>query len=141
MARRQSVSKLSGDELKARTDLSAKLKSLPPEQLVRYFKTHSDEVQRAFKSWDPLGDDFPSDRFSAFCRPRAQVSKVVDELQPIPGWGEQDEWGNDLAKLRYNLTLTDDQKLEQHQRAARFVLECILAADRAGVRRPSESAE
>ncbi|MEZ0327488.1 MAG: hypothetical protein ACAH95_16440 [Fimbriimonas sp.] len=54
-------------------------------------------------------------------------------------WGEQDANGVDLGKLRYNLTLTDDQKLEQHQLAARFVLECMNAAERAGVQRSAES--
>ncbi len=55
-----------------------------------------------------------------------------------PDWGEQDAEGVDLAKLRYNQTLTDDQKLEQHQRAARFVLECMNAAERARVHRPTQ---
>lgn len=44
-------------------------------------------------------------------------------------WGEQDEQGVDLARLRYNLSLTDDQRLAQQQKAARFVLECMRAAD------------
>jgi hypothetical protein len=55
-------------------------------------------------------------------------------------WGEQDEQGVNIAQLRYNLTLSDEEKLEQHQKAARFVLECIHAADRAGVSRPPEGA-
>ncbi|MBI1756627.1 MAG: hypothetical protein HYR64_05920 [Fimbriimonas ginsengisoli] len=53
-------------------------------------------------------------------------------------WGDQDEQGVDLGRLRFNLRLTDEQKLQQHQRAARFVLECMIAADRAGIRRPAE---
>ncbi len=48
-------------------------------------------------------------------------------------WGEQDSAGIDLARLRYNLTLTDEERLAQHQRAARFVLECMRATERAGI--------
>ena len=65
--------------------------------------------------------------------PRVPDEKTASE------WGEQDAEGVDIAKLRYNLTLTDDQRLEQHQKAARFVLECMHAAERAGIRRPPES--
>ena len=56
-------------------------------------------------------------------------------------WGEQDEYGVDIAQLRYNLSLTDAEKLAQHQRAARFVLECMRAAERAGVPRLTDRPE
>ncbi len=59
----------------------------------------------------------------------------MDETPLIGEWGEQDDQGVDIARLRYNLTLTDEQKIEQHRRAAEFVIECMRAADRAGVRR------
>jgi hypothetical protein len=54
-------------------------------------------------------------------------------------WGEQDEYGSNLAQLLYNLTLSDEEKIARHQRAAHFVLECMLAADRSGIRRSTES--
>ena len=64
---------------------------------------------------------------------------VVDPRERHQKWGEQDEYGNDIGLLRYNLSLTDEQKLAQLQRAIRFMKECMLAADRAGVHRPTES--
>jgi len=53
-------------------------------------------------------------------------------------WGEQDENGVDLAQLRYNLTLSDAEKIEQHDRALRFTLKCMEAAERARVSRSAE---
>lgn len=53
-------------------------------------------------------------------------------------WGEQSEEGVDIAKLRYNLSLSDEEKLAQHSRALRFVLECMNAAERAGLPRAPE---
>ena len=50
-------------------------------------------------------------------------------------WGEQNDQGVDLTQLRYNLSLTDEEKIEQHDRALRFTLECMEAAKRARVSR------
>jgi len=63
----------------------------------------------------------------------------MKDAQPKTEWGEQDENGVDVARLRYNLTLTNEQRVEQHQKAARFVLECMSAAERSRVSRPTES--
>lgn len=54
-------------------------------------------------------------------------------------WGEQDEYGNDIAMMRYNLTLTPDQRYEQHQKALRFALLCMEAAENARISRSPES--
>ena len=43
-------------------------------------------------------------------------------------WGDQDENGVDLAQLRYNLTLTVDERIEQHDRALRFAILCRKSA-------------
>lgn len=55
-------------------------------------------------------------------------------IQPS-SWGEQDENGIDLARLRWNLCLTPDERLERHSRALDFVLECRRAADEARLSR------
>ena len=62
---------------------------------------------------------------------------LVRNIDPNVEWGEQNEEGVDLAILRFNLSLTDEQKIEQHQKAARFALECMSAAERTGVSRPT----
>ena len=43
-------------------------------------------------------------------------------------WGEQDEYGNDLCWLKYNLTLTPEERIAQHQQALEFVKLCQEAA-------------
>ncbi len=48
-------------------------------------------------------------------------------------WGEQSEDGVDIAQLRYNLSLTDQERIEQHDRALRLFLQCREAAERAGI--------
>lgn len=53
-------------------------------------------------------------------------------------WGEQDAQGVDLSRLRFNLKLSDEEKLRQHLRAKEFILECMRAATRAGVPRSPE---
>ena len=68
--------------------------------------------------------------------PRGVESVAMSEEAHV--WGEQDEQGVSLTRLRYNLTLTDDERLERHQRAARFVLECMRAAESAGIPRLPE---
>jgi hypothetical protein len=37
-------------------------------------------------------------------------------------YGEQDEAGNDLARLRYNLSLTPTERYRNHQRALESML-------------------
>ena len=63
------------------------------------------------------------------------------EDKPVSEWGEQDEWGNDLEHLRYNLKLTVEERIAQHNRAARFALECMRATERAGLPRITESSQ
>ncbi len=50
-------------------------------------------------------------------------------------YGEQDEFGNDLEWLRYNLTLTPTQRYEKHQRALESVLILREAGKQARYRR------
>lgn len=57
---------------------------------------------------------------------------MIEEKQD---WGDQSDQGVDLAQLRYNLGLTDEEKIEQHDRALRFTLECMEAAKRARISR------
>ena len=53
-------------------------------------------------------------------------------------WGEQDLNGTDVAWLRFNLTLSDDEKLDQHQRALEFAVLCQESAENAWLSRPSK---
>ncbi len=46
-------------------------------------------------------------------------------------WGEQDVNGVDLGLLRYNLTLTIDQRLEQHESGLRLMIDLQKAAENA----------
>ena len=55
-------------------------------------------------------------------------------------YGEQDEFGNDLEWLRYNLTLTPAQRYEKHQRALESVLILRDAAKQARYRRTRQGA-
>ena len=65
----------------------------------------------------------------------------MPEKEQDESWGDQDEQGVDLARLRYNLGLSDEEKLRQHAIAARFVLECKIAAERAGLPRDTQISE
>ncbi len=50
-------------------------------------------------------------------------------------YGEQDEFGNDLERLRYNLSLTPKERLEQHNRALISVLRIREAVRRSDYRK------
>ncbi|MBN9504283.1 MAG: hypothetical protein J0H02_21075 [Armatimonadetes bacterium] len=54
---------------------------------------------------------------------------------------EQDEFGNDLERLRYNLTLTPKQRIEQHNNALRSVLRIREARERARNRETGSGSE
>ena len=49
-------------------------------------------------------------------------------------YGEQDENGIDIARLRRNLTLTPTERIRQHERAVEFMLKCMRAAEDARLR-------
>jgi len=70
-------------------------------------------------------------------------SGISMEIPPEPTHEERfNEDGIDRVKLRYNLSLTVDQRVEQHYRACQSLLELISAAQSAGYsqagRRPRE---
>lgn len=52
-------------------------------------------------------------------------------------YGEQDEFGNDLEWLRYNLTLTPTQRYEKHQRRLLSVMRLREAVRSARTRKAS----
>ena len=43
-------------------------------------------------------------------------------------WGEQNAHGVDVAQLRYNLSLTNEEKVVQHDRALQFMIQCRKVA-------------
>lgn len=49
----------------------------------------------------------------------------------------QDEFGNDLERLRYNLSLTPKERLLQHNQALQSVLRIREAVRRSGYRKVS----
>ena len=51
------------------------------------------------------------------------------------GYGDQDENGVDLSLLREDLKLTPEERLKEHERALRRVMEVQRAATAAGIRR------
>jgi hypothetical protein len=51
----------------------------------------------------------------------AQKIDWLDGYDPVAS-GEQSKYGIDLEGLRYNLTLTPEQRFEQHQAALKFSL-------------------
>jgi HTH-type transcriptional regulator / antitoxin HipB len=66
-----------------------------------------------------------------------QASPVNEEFPTSEKseWGEQDRNGTDVAWLRFNLTLCDDEKLAQHQRALEFAILCQESAENARLSR------
>lgn len=52
-----------------------------------------------------------------------------------------DENGVDLNRLRYNLSLTPEERLARNRQAARKILECRRAAAAAGFRKPDSRSE
>jgi hypothetical protein len=65
--------------------------------------------------------------------------RVVDDKVREEFAKYQDSNGVDLARLRRNLRLTPDERLEQHYRAALSVLECMRAAEAARSDKPGQS--
>ncbi len=51
------------------------------------------------------------------------------------GYGDQDENGVDLSLIRENLKRTHEERVNEHKRALRRVLEVQRAATAAGIRR------
>lgn len=56
------------------------------------------------------------------------------------GFGDQDENGIDLSRLRANLSLTPLERLRRHQQALRLVMEVRRAGIAAGISRHSQNA-
>ncbi len=56
-------------------------------------------------------------------------------------WGEQNDYGIDLTLLRFNLSLTPDERWDQHQRALEFTVLCMEAAHNGELSRPAPSIE
>lgn len=56
-------------------------------------------------------------------------------------WGEQNSYGIDLTMLRYNLSLTPEERWNQHQRALEFALLCMEEAKNARLSRSASFPE
>ena len=57
------------------------------------------------------------------------------------GYGDQDENGVDLSLIRENLKRTPEERIHEHNRALRRVLEVQRAATAAGIRRADSSSD